>query len=337
MSVQALKSLAEQAVQANNGTAQLVTVNGKRYAIINVTQGGGLERIPRETQAKAQALAEQIIRPQEEAATLAGKTITYFDQAGAHYSDETGHAHTATPISQLELHCATDGLSGEYPASIPVEARRPEHQFTLTQKAVQDLNSSANSLLNDGRNPQELTVTEVESLLEIENLPEEFRTAIGHLIQGHQGSDKIPATNFRKAYNKAHWGEAFNTQYWDTQEDQRSNLILTAGDHIGGYLGRLRDEHLEGITPSLQESFKAALYKQLSRSTHYNVDYYSLNQTMATQRTAQHAWNALENLYPRVDSLALSRLTPGQYIIPWGSEPALLPSGLVAVSMDPVG
>lgn len=337
MSVQALKSLAEQAVQANNGTAQLVTVNGKRYAIINVTQGGGLERIPRETQAKAQALAEQIIRPQEAAATLAGKTITYFDQTGAHYSDETEHAHTATPISQLELHRATDGLSGEYLASIPAEARQPEHQFTLTQKAVQDLNSSANRLLNDGRDPKELTVIEVERLLEIENLPEEFRTAIGHLIQGRQGSDKIPATNFWKAYNTAHWGDAFNTQHLATDEPQRANLFLTQGDLIGGYLGRLRDEHLEGITPSLQGAFKAALYEQLSRSNSYSVDYYSLNQIMATQRTAQHAWNALENLYPRVDSLALSRLTPGQYMVPLGSQPASLSPGLMAVPMDPVG
>lgn len=285
MSVQALKSLAQQAVQANDGRASVIkTASGKRYAVINITPEGTLGKLPED--ARIQSLAKQIIESHEHtAASLVDKEIAYIDRTGAHYTDDDQRAHTETPINQKTFHAATQGLPAVpvYPDS--VEETDERSQLTKPQIAIKTVIDAIEEL----DDTDTMTVEDVNALIGTPDLPHEFVTELTKLTHNKDDEDTVTEELLQNAFAYAYFGEEF-----ENADDYNSVPV-------SGYLGRLQEEHLEGIKSQAHAAFKASLIEILEDNENYDHELYSINNLMSEQRTAQHAWNALEDLSRRVD------------------------------------
>lgn len=286
MSVQeTLKAAAQQAVLANDGRASVITTaSGKRYAVINITREGTLGKLPED--ARIQSLAKQIIESHEHtAASLQDKEIAYIDRTGAHYTDDDQRAHTETPINQKAFHAATQGLPAApvYPDS--VEETDERSQLTKPQIAIKTVIDAIDEL----EDTDTMTVEEVNALIKTPDLPHEFVTELSKLTHDKDDEDPVTDKQLRDAFAYAYFGEEFEK----------------AADYdsvpVSGYLGRLQQEHLAGIKTQDHAAFKASLIEILKGNRNYDHELYSLNNLMSEQRTAKHAWNALEDLSRRVD------------------------------------
>jgi hypothetical protein len=301
MSVQeTLKAAAQQAVIANDGTASVITTaSGKRYAVINITREGTLGKLPED--ARIQSLAKQIIESHEhKTASLQGKEIAYIDRTGAHYTDEAQTAHKDVSISQEKLHEATSGLSGKYPESVSPDQIHADHQFTKEQESVLNLEKVIHALPQDSG---VLTVSQVKAEIAETHLPKEFKDVFTAAITGKGDRDTITRKDLYTAFDQAYWG----------------------GDKRSGYIGRLRDEHLTGAKDSTHQAFNEGFERLFSEGLPYDLELFDLNRLTAPDKTAQHAWNALEALSRRVDQtirpIDLSGLRlPGQLLVPLDEE-----------------
>lgn len=277
MSVQeTLKAAAQQAVLANDGRASVITTaSGKRYAVINITRERTLGKLPED--ARIQSLAKQIIESHEhKTASLQGKEIAYIDSTGAHYTDEAQTAHKDVSISQEKLHEATSGLSGKYPETVSPDQIHADHQFTKEQESVLNLEKVIHDLPQDSG---VLTVSEVKAEIAEPHLPKEFKEAFTAAITGKGDLDTITRKDLYTAFDKAYWGE----------------------DRQSGYIGRLRDEHLAGAKDSTHQAFNDDFKDLFEEGLPYDLELFELNKLTAPDKTAQHAWNALEALSRRVD------------------------------------
>lgn len=277
MSVQeTLKTAAQQAVLANDGRASVITTaSGKRYAVINITREGTLGKLPED--ARIQSLAKQIIESHEhKTASLQGKEIAYIDRTGAHYTDEAQTAHKDVSISQEKLHEATSGLSGKYPESVSPDQIHADHQFTKEQESVLNLEKVIHALPKDSG---VLTVSQVKAEIAETHLPKEFKDVFTAAITGKGDRDTITRKDLHTAFDQAYWGE-----------NKRS-----------GYIGRLRDEHLAGAKDSNHQVFNENFERLFNEGLPYDLELFDLNRLTAPDKTAQHAWNALEDLSRRVD------------------------------------
>ncbi|MGE0199115.1 MAG: hypothetical protein AB7N99_03910 [Simkaniaceae bacterium] len=306
MSVQeTLKAAAQQAVLANDGRASVITTaSGKRYAVINITRERTLGKLPED--ARIQSLAKQIIESHEhKTSSLQGKEIAYIDSTGAHYTDEAQTAHKDVSISQEKLHEATSGLSGKHPESVSPDQIHADHQFTKEQESVLNLEKVIHALPKDSG---VLTVSEVKAEIAEPHLPKEFKEAFTAAITGKGDLDTITRKDLYTAFDQAYWGE-----------DKRS-----------GYIGRLRDEHLAGAKDSTHQVFNDGFEDLFSENLTYDLELHDLNVLTAPDKTAQHAWNALEALSRRVDEtirpidLSGLGLQEGQLIVSLDEEDSSL-------------
>lgn len=282
-----LQDLARQA--QSQGKATIVTMNGKQYAIINITRDSTFGEVP--SGEKAQKLAQQIIGAhQTQPPSLAGKEITHIDSKGAHYEDGTFTSHTDVKIDQKTFHQTTIGLM--------------ESQiYTPSQAAIISLADTVRGQKDN------LTKETVIRLLEDPNLPQEFKTEISKLIAS-SSTEKIDFKEFVLAFNKAYFGNKIGSQYFDKDTSERPQLFQRNGDEIQGYLGRLRDDHLKGIAPEKHDAFKTSFKQILADNPKLEAALTSINAATATGCTAQHAWNALESLVPKTQGVAKLVIVP---------------------------
>lgn len=290
-----LQDLARQA--QSQGKATIVTMNGKQYAIINITRDGFGE-VP--SGEKAQKLAQQIIGAhQTQPPSLAGKEITHIDSKGAHYKDGTFTSHTQVNIDQKTFHTNTQGLpdTPQYPEDLE-EPSNEQNQLTNPQIAIQ----RTFTVVSQFSDTDTITVENLKDIMgyEGQDLPEEFRNEFSTLIHGKQDSDKISKQDLADAFTKAYWGD----------------------DKKSGYIGRLQKEHLAGTKQDTHQTFNTAFEALFKQSKPFDLELYNLNALTASHKTAQHAWNALESLVPKTDGVAGKIL-----FIPIDDDPLQVPVG----------
>ena len=298
-----LRAQAKEAESRGSDTVQRVMIGSKAYYVV-IVRDGRLQPLPHDTE-RIQGLARVIVRAHTSSPSLAGKSIDHIHSGGAVTPDGQVHKHTEATVSQKNLHEATAGLSGkitEHPNFRGDSADdRENSQLTQSQNLVVRVKEH---IATKG---DTLTVKDLKEIIEIPNLPQEFKDEFSFLIHDKAPTDTLTQVELNTAFGTAYVGSDYDPVDFQAP--------------FGGYLGRLIDEHKEGSNPA-GPAFNSATYKKSLEDNHYDIGcgLYELNFTTKGSRTAQHAWNAMAKLALDVDHLSLQGIRSDAYLVPVESQ-----------------